>query len=63
MIVGLQPTAWPSSPGVIEKQSQRWGLNPLRPLYKSGARPVEHRLLFQRFDLDSNQEHGLRGTG
>ena len=27
-------------------QSQRWDSNPLRPLYESGARPVEHRRLF-----------------
>jgi hypothetical protein len=83
--VGLRPTAWPSGPGVVIEQSQRWDSNPLTPRYEGGARPVEHRWRFrvaggsrthtspvhsrlplplwvrpQCFDLDSNQESGLR---
>ena len=83
---GLQPAAYPTSPGV-GVESQRWDSNPLRPRYECGARPVEHRWRIrvaggsrthttpvhsrvplplwvrpQRFDLESNQEFGLRRT-
>ena len=44
LIVGLQPTAWPSGPGVFFViKSRRWDSNPLGPRYEGGARPAEHR--------------------
>jgi hypothetical protein len=49
LIVGLQPTAWPSGPSVIFSfKSRRRNSNPLRPRYKGGARPVEHGRPFEQ---------------
>jgi hypothetical protein len=53
--IELQPTAWPSSPSVIYQQSQRWDSNPLKPLYRSGARPAEHHWHQQQPVLVSSQ--------
>ena len=56
MIVGLQPTAWPSGPGVTgTSKSRRRDSNPLRPRYEGGARPVEHRRHQEQPVLVSNQ--------
>ena len=40
-------------------QSQRWDSNPLRPLYGSGARPVEHRRHFVQVAGGSRTHNGL----